>query len=322
MSAPWSQGTAGSNDREGTRAENPPLPILPIDLALLASLPSLPLRAKYLVEGYLSGKHRSPLKGHSVEFVEYRGYQPGDELRHVDWRLYGRADRLHVKQFEEETRLRVFLLADTSGSMSYKSRPELLTKLDYARTLLAAVGMLAQRQRDAIGIALLGRELSGFQKPGSSLAHWRSILATLDTPDVGGVTRVSSCLETVAELLPRRSLLVVTSDLYEEIPALESALQRLRYDGHEVLALQVLDPMEVEFGDDEAAGTFLDLEDGRSLILSAAEVRRSYLENFRAHQAALRDLFAGMNFDLATLRTDSNPLAAISTYLARREHLL
>lgn len=303
--------------------KNPPLPpVVPIDLALLASLPSLPLRAKYLVDGYLSGRHHTPLKGHSVEFVEYRGYQPGDELRHVDWRLYGRADRLHVKQFEEETQLCLYLLPDVSGSMSYKSRLKLLTKLDYARTVLAATGLLAQRQRDTIGAALLGHELAGYQRGGSSLAHWRSILATLDTPEVGGVTRVSHCLKTLAELISRRSLLVVASDFYEEIPVLESALHRLRYDGHEVLALQVLDPMEVDFSDDEAAGTFFDLENGTSLILSAVEVRRSYLESFRAHQAALRDLFAGMNSDLVTLRTDDNPLTAISAYLAQREHLL
>lgn len=322
MSVERIQGREVANRREKTGVEKPSHPCPPIDLALLASLPSLPLRAKYLVEGYLSGLHRSPLKGHSVEFVEYRSYQPGDELRHVDWRLYGRADRLHVKQFEEETQLRIFLLPDASGSMSYKSRPNLLTKLDYARTILAAVGILAQRQRDAVGVALFGQDLTGFLKARSSLAHWRSILATLDSPEVGGVTHVAQCLKTLAELLPRRSLLVVASDFYEEIPALESALHRLRYDGHEVLALHVLDPMEVDFGDDDAAGTFVDLEDGASLVLSAAEVRRTYLENFRAHQALLRDLFAGMNSDLVALRTDENPLTAISAYLAQREHLL
>src|SRR5450432_76585 len=143
-------------------------PLPPLDMALLAELPDLALQARYMVEGFLSGQHRSPQKGSSVEFAEYRMYQPGDDLRRVDWRLYGRTDRLSVKQYEEETQLRVFMVLDVSGSMDFKSERAKFRKIEFARIVLAALGLLAQRQRDAVGLALAAGGLKDFMRARSS----------------------------------------------------------------------------------------------------------------------------------------------------------
>lgn len=155
--------------RHPSMGERKPLP--PLDMRLLAELPSLVLQARYMADGSLSGRHRSPQKGASVEFSEYRNYQLGDDLRRVDWRLYGRTDRLHVKQFEEETQLRAFLVLDISASMDFQSRPSVMRKLEFARIAIAALALIAQRQGDAFGLGIAGVELQDFLRARSSVAH-------------------------------------------------------------------------------------------------------------------------------------------------------
>lgn len=289
-------------------------------MALLATLPSLPLRARYLVEGWLAGRHRSPLKGSSIEFAEYRSYQPGDELRHVDWRLYARSDRLCVKVYEEETQLRVCLVLDGSASMNYRSRAGLLTKRDYARTLLGAIALLVQRQRDAVGLGIAAGGLEGYLRPRGSAGHLREIFDHLDHPHADRRARLAPALQALAEVLGRRALVVVAGDFYEEAGPLESALRRLRYEGHEVLGLQVLDPVEVNF-DTEQSGIFTDMETAVGAPLRMSEVRGAYLEQFEAFRAELRDLFGEAGGDFVSLRTDEPPIAALSAYLARRTQM-
>ena len=297
-------------------------PVVPLDLALLHDLPSLELRARYMMNGFLTGLHRSPLKGFSVEFAEYRAYQLGDDLRRVDWRLFGRTDRLHVKQFEHETQLRVFLVLDTSASMAYTSRPESwLRKIDFVRTLLAALGLLAMRQGDAFGLALIGADLDDFLKPKSSQAHWRSALGRLDAMQSGGHTGLANGLTTLAEILPSRSLVVVASDFYEDNPALNAALRRLRFDNQEIMALQILDPVELDLGEDWN-GTFLDSETGQKLILDAAAVRPGYRKRIETFLEQTAASFLDHGGDHTLLRTDASPMAALGNYLARRDRLL
>ncbi|MCE0521989.1 MAG: DUF58 domain-containing protein [Methylacidiphilales bacterium] len=299
----------------------PPQPVTPLDLALLHDLPSLELRARFLMNGFLTGLHRSPLKGFSVEFAEYRAYQLGDDLRRVDWRLYGRTDRLHVKQFEHETQLRVFLVLDTSASMAYASRPEQwLRKIDFARTLLAALGLLALRQGDAFGVALIGTDLTDFMKPKASQAHWRSALGRLDSMQSGGATGLATGLSTLAEVMPKRSLVVIASDFYEESTALNAALRRLRFDHQEVIALHVLDPVEIDLNEDWN-GTFIDSETGQKLILDSLAVRSGYQQRFQQFLEETMTAFLDHGGDYVQMRTDASPMAAIGTYLARREHI-
>jgi uncharacterized protein (DUF58 family) len=288
-------------------------------MALLAQLPSLPLRARYLVEGFLLGRHRSPLKGYSIEFAEYRAYQPGDDLRRVDWRLWGRSDRLNIKVYEEETQVRVALMLDASASMDYQSRPEVLTKLDYARTVLAALACLVQRQQDAVGVGFLGEQVLGYLKPASSMPHLREVIGRLDHPITTTETYTARGLEYLSQMLRRRALVFVASDFYEDLEALRSAVQLLRYQGHEVVALQILDPMEVDF-DQDNPGIFEDAETGETLPINPGELRASYLNQFGAFQSELSDIIRGLGGDLITLRTDEPPIAALSSYLAHREH--
>lgn len=290
----------------------------PLDLALLADLPTLELQARYLVEGSLSGRHRSPQKGSSVEFAEYRSYQPGDDLRRVDWRLFGRTDRLCVKQYEEETQLRVFTVFDASASMNYRSRPETMNKGEFARIVLAAVGLLAQRQGDAVGSGIVGTELRDFLRARASAPHWRSFVGRLEAAKVGGTTALAKSLEELAEIIPSRALVVIASDFYEELTPLRAALRRLRYDRHDFIGLHVLDPMEIDF-DLDRAGTFVDTESGARLKLDAPSARRGYLERFGRFCAELDETFHAAGGEIVRLRTDRPPFEALTSYLAGRE---
>lgn len=301
--------------------------VAPIDLDLVASLPTLPLRARYLVESFLTGRHRSPIKGTSPEFAEYRTYQPGDELRRIDWRLYGRSDRLCVKQFEDENQLRACLALDLSASLRYASRPGLMTKLDLARTVLAAVALLARRQHDAVGLALLGDTdtvadagLMDFLRPGASVSHHHNVLARLEEPPAARTLALGEALPRIAALLPHGGLVVLASDFYCDLAEVQTALRLYRSQRLELIAVQVLDPMEVEFATD-TAGRFVDLEGGTYLPLNSAAAREGYLKRFGAFQQSLQDVFREHGADLVTLRTDGNPLPALAAYLARRSRL-
>lgn len=299
----------------------PPPALPPLDMQLLADLPSLELRARYMVEGFLSGQHRSPQKGSSVEFAEYRNYQLGDDLRRADWRLYGRTDRLHIKQYEEETQLRVFVVLDASASMDFRSPTATMTKVEYARLVLAGLGLIAQRQRDAFGLAVAGKELIDYLPARSSTAHWRRFIGKLTVVNPREGTDLGTTLESLAELIPPRSLVVIASDFYEDLPRLESALRRLAYDHHEVIGLHVLDPQETDF-DIEDGGTFIDAESGARLKLDPAAVRENYLRRFNTFCSELDQQFRSVGGDLSRLRTDKPPTGTLARYLAQRDNRL
>lgn len=290
----------------------------PVDLPLLAELPSLVLRSRCLVEGFLSGRHRSPQKGSSVEFAEYRDYQLGDDLRRVDWRLFGRSDRLHVKQFEDEAQLRVFTVLDASASMDFSSRREAWNKLEFARLTLAGIALLAQRQGDAFGLGVAGTDLAEFLRARSSAAHWQTYVGRLENFPAQRQTALATALTALAEVIPPRSLVVVASDFYEDLPLLEAALNRLHYDGHDLIGVQVLDPLELDF-DQDHAGLWVDAETGRQLRLDAAAVREGYLERFREFCGTLGERFREVGGDFIQLRTDQAPVAALAGYLAARK---
>lgn len=299
-----------------------PLPPLQrLDLQLLSDLPGLELRARYVMDGFLAGLHRSPFKGFSVEFAQYRAYLQGDDLRRLDWRLFGRTDRLLIREYEAETQMRVILCVDVSPSMRYSSDRKKLTKLDYARTIAASLALLAQRQRDAVGLALLGGKLEGFLRPKSSLSNLHTLWGFLEREQGRCAPRLAASLQEAAPLLRRRAVIVILSDFYEEADALRAALRQLRHARHEVIGLQILDPTEIDFNFD-GRGTFVDLENGRRLTAGVDEIRESYLKQFGEFVANTRDLFRDHGADFETLRTDKDPLPALGTYLAKREHLL
>lgn len=290
----------------------------PLDMGLLAALPTLPLRSRYLASSFLSGRHRSPWKGQSVDFVESRAYQLGDEPRRIDWRYYARTDRLTVRIFEHDSQLRIYLVLDTSKSMAWRSRESVLTKLDYARAVLASLAVLARRQQDAVGLVLADEADPVFLKHSSSPAHLQAIFARLDLARSSGRLNFAETGEQVARLVPPRSLIVWAGDFYEDLDVVSAALRRLRYEGHDVLGLQVLDPAEMDF-DITSDGLFFDVESGFGLPVSTEAARTTYLENFHAFQRSLQGVFHDEACDLAVLRTDQAPSAALAAFLARRE---
>ena len=295
-----------------------PPPVQPLDMGELAALGTLPLRARRLADALGIGGHTSRRKGASIEFADYRDYQMGDDLRRVDWRLYARTDRLHLREAHEETPLRVVLLLDVSPSMAYASRKGSLSKLDYARALLGALALLVRRQRDACGAGLISDDLAKWLPPSRSPVRMQTVWGLLDTPPPGQTTALAHALHTVLEIAPRRCLFVIASDFYEDPAALTPVIQRLRHERHDLIALQIADPAEVDFTFEDP-GVFFDIETGADLILDPAAQARAYREKFSAHRAAVTSACRDHGFEALALRTDEPPLDALRACLARRD---
>jgi uncharacterized protein (DUF58 family) len=224
-----------------------------------------------IVEGFLTGLHRSPRRGFSVEFAEHRMYQPGDELRYADWKVLARTDRLYVKQFEEETNLRATIVFDTSKSMGWSGAPdERLTKLEYAKRLVAAMVLVLLRQRDATGLITFDERVRSVTPPRARLSHWHHLLATLVKVEVGTTTAAEPALRRVMDQLRRRGLVVFVSDLLLDQELAIKALRFLRHRGHQVLVLHLMDPSEITLGGPTEA-RFEDPETGEAVTLRPAD---------------------------------------------------
>lgn len=286
-----------------------------IDPNALVQLKSLELRAKFVVEGFLTGLNRSPYHGFSVEFTEYRQYTQGDDPRYLDWRLYARTDRDYIKRFEDETNLRCQLLLDVSKSMAFGSGA--MNKSDYARTLAATLAYFLTLQRDAVGLATFSADLEEFIPTRYRAGHLRRILVTLEKSPQGASTLLAKPLEQLAERLVRRGMLVLISDLLAPLETLEVSLGSLAARGQEVLVLQVVDPAEetLELGGPEL---FEDLETGRQLYVDPAAARSSYLARWKAHQAAIEGICSRLGITRTVLRTNEPLDQSLSSLLRLR----
>jgi uncharacterized protein (DUF58 family) len=262
---------------------------------------NLQLRARLVVEGFLSGLHRSPYHGFSVEFSEYRQYTPGDDPRYLDWRLYARSDRFYLKRFEDETNLRCYLLVDQSRSMAYGSLE--YDKAAYAKTAAATIAYFLSLQRDAVGLTTFDAELREYLPARFRPGHLHRLLLALERSPAGAGTNLIAPLEQVARTAKKRGMVVLLSDLLAPIEALETNLGYLRARGHEVVLLRVLDPAEVEFPFEQAA-MFQDVETGRELYVDPQLVRRRYRDQFAAHADQLRDVCHRLGVDRYDLVTD------------------
>lgn len=258
-----------------------------LDPADVAALGGIELVARGVVEGFLAGLHRSPFRGFSVEFTEHRAYQPGDELRYLDWRMAARSDRLFVKQFEEETNLRAMILVDASRSMAWRGAPDRLTKRAYADRLAAALALVLLRQRDATGIVTFDDAVRRIVPPRARHGQWeRVVRALVETPDGGG-TAARAALERILDLLVRRGLVVLVSDLLFDRELAVTALRFLRHRGHEVIVLHLLDPAERELaGPPEVR--FRDVESDAAVIARPRELARAYADTVRREISAWR----------------------------------
>jgi uncharacterized protein (DUF58 family) len=249
-----------------------------LDPVEVSRLGGLELSTQGVVEGFLTGLHRSPRRGFSVEFAEYRMYQPGDALRYIDWKVLGRSDRLYIKQFEEETNLRAMVVLDTSRSMAWTASPDtLLTKLEYAKRLVAAITLVLLRQRDATGLITFDDEVRSVTPPKARMTHWRHLLKVLHSVEAGEGTAAEPALTRVVDLLRRRGLVVFVSDLLMDRELALKALKFLRHRRHQVLVLHVMDPGELQL-EGPAEARFEDPESREAVILRPRDWANVYRE--------------------------------------------
>jgi uncharacterized protein (DUF58 family) len=287
----------------------------------LAALGGLEFVARQVVEGFIAGLHRSPHRGFSVEFAEHRMYQPGDDLRYIDWRMFGRSDRYYIKQFEEETNLRSYLLVDVSASMAWTSAKGVLPpKLWYAKQLAASLALMLVRQGDAVGLLTFDAAVRSHIAPRGGRRHWHELLHTLQPVEASGRTDPGSALRDLAGRLRRRGLVILISDLLVEPEATRLALRFLRHRGHEVLVFHLLDPGERELpGVGEVR--FVDPETDEELPVSAADVRREYREAVEHALAEWRRELAPQGIEYVLVGTDEPMAHALRAYLHKRERL-
>lgn len=288
-----------------------------LDPAALARLKNLSLAARLVVEGLFAGHHRSPHRGFSIEFAEHRQYTPGIDPRHIDWRVFGRRDKLYVKQYEEETSLRCYLLVDKSGSMGYRhSAP--LSKLEYACFLAASLAYLMALQHDAVGLisydAAVRKRIPARQGP----EHLRVILRELEATAPSGETSTSATFHELAESLKRRALVVVLSDLFDDPQALLAALKHFRHKKHEVLVFQTLDPAELSFPFDDVT-RIEDLETGREITSDPRAFKQAYLEGLGNFLAQVQHGCRAAQIDHQVVPTSEPVGDFLGRYLARRE---
>lgn len=274
-----------------------------IDPAALMRIKNLELRAKAVVDGFLSGLHRSPYHGFSVEFTEYRQYSPGDDLRFLDWRLFARSDRYYLKRFEDETNLRCYLLVDLSRSMAFQSAGRDYNKAEYAKTVAATIAYFLTLQRDAIGLITFDQAIRNYIPARFRSGHMHRLMMCLEQAPAGTATDLSLPLEQIARTARKRGLVVLLSDLLAPVEMLETKLGYLRSQGHDVVLIRTLDPVELSFQFQEES-LFYDLESGRELYVDPQAVRASYQAKFTAHANELKRICSSQGMDYYELTTD------------------
>jgi uncharacterized protein (DUF58 family) len=292
------------------------------DPRMLAALEGLDFKARYVMEGFLSGLHDSPFHGFSVEFSDYRNYQPGDDLRHLDWRLYARNDRLCIKRYMQETNVRFYVVCDTSASMGYKGGAAWGSKLECARVLAAALSWFLLKQNDAAGmVALIGeKQLPEFIRPSQRPNQFGLMLRQLEALRAAGGPCLNQLLQHTVRLVHRRSVILFFSDLLEPSDEIALGFKQLRFHGHEVIIFQVLDGDELEFPFKDAK-LFEDLETGRRRIVSPNTAREKYLSRFNEFMNRHEQLFQSLEMPHCVVRTDENPWRALAMFLAQRKRL-
>jgi uncharacterized protein (DUF58 family) len=330
---------------------------------MLAKISSLDLRARLIVEGLSSGTHRSPYQGISVEFAQHRQYVPGDDVRHVDWKVLARTDKVYLKQYQEETNLQLICVVDASESMGFgtvraqdgesrienqgsrmadrESRMEdraskerksanplssilypqsstpLWTKYDHATAIAASLSYLTIQQQDAVGLAVFDQSLNRFLKPSSSPGQWRSITRELQQTPQLKKTSTGKVLSQLAEKLHHRSVIVILSDLFDDLAELKKGLLHLRYKKHETIVLQILDPAEIHFPYDDVT-LFTGLEESGRLLVEPRSLRDAYLQQLRILTESLQKMCRGMHIDFTRMNSEEPLDVSLSQFLATR----
>jgi len=289
-----------------------------LDPVVVSRLATMELRARLVVEGFVTGLHRSPYKGFSVEFAEHRQYMPGDPLKHIDWKVFGKTDRFYIKEYEEETNLRGYILLDASASMGYGA--DAISKLEYCRYLSAALIYLMLKQQDSVGLLTFDESVRTFIPPRSSPGQLRLLLSELEGTPPSAATDVGLALHDLARRIKRRGLIVLISDLLDNPDAVISGLKHFRHLKHEVVVFHVLDPRETQFSF-EADVTFRDMETGETMTTEPFTIRRDYVEAVDRWRARLRRECAESRIDYVPIRTSTPYDRALFSYLEKRKRL-
>ena len=288
----------------------------------LSQIEGVELRARHIVEGLMTGMHQSPYYGYSVEFAQHRPYTAGDDLRHLDWKVFGRTDKLYLKQYQQETNLDLLLLVDASGSMAYGSRVggshgNMWRKYDHATSLAAALAYLALHQQDRAGLIVFADRLLDVVRPSNARGQWRSIVKALSTRPVDRQTQIGRAFDEVMAKVHHRTLIVVLSDLFDDPAALSAGLARLHHRRHDVMLLQTLDHHELTFPF-ATAKRLLGLEAEGKLDLDPKALREAYLTEMNGHIRAIQEEARKYQYDHELIDTSHTVGAPLSHFLARR----
>ena len=321
-----------------------------LDPRTLARVGSIDLRARLVVEGLMTGMHRSPYQGISVEFAQHRPYTFGDDTRHVDWKVYGKTDKIYLKQYLQETNLHLIVIVDASESMGYgtvRAAPDgdgdgtvasgvasrvgrmissvagtatdapTWTKYDHATAIAAALAYMAIQQQDSVGLAIFDQALSRYFKPSNSPAQWKIVVNELQQVPRWNKTNTGKILDQIAEKLNHRSLIVLLSDFFDDIESIKSGLRHLRYKKHEVMAFQILDPAEIEFPFEDTT-LFKGLEEAGELLTDPRALREGYIAELARFTNDLQKLCRGMHIDFVRMNSGESLDVALSGFLATR----
>lgn len=284
----------------------------------VALLNSMSLRARLVVEGYIIGHHRSPYHGFSVEFAEHRSYGPGDEIKHIDWKLFGKTDRLYVKRYEEETNLRAHIILDTSKSMLYSSAE--VSKLSYANSLAASLSYLMINQQDAVGIAKFSEKIDTFIPPKARPSHLNLILSQLDDKDSGNDTQIGMVLHELADRIKKRGMVILISDLLDKPENIMKGLKHFRHQNQEVIVFHIQDRKESEF-DFGTRTKFFDMETGEEIVTEPWHIRSNYNELISKLESNYKSNCRENLIDYVPLFTDQSLDIGITEYLIKRSKL-
>lgn len=290
------------------------------DPAALAALGSIEIVARWIVNGFIAGLHRSPRKGSSVEFAEYRPYLPGDDPRYLDWKIVARADRWMVKQFEAETNMRAVLVLDASLSMDWSGSTGRLTKLAYAERVIAALALLLIRQRDAVGLVRFDDRVRAVVPSRARSAHWRRVVAALDGSTGGTASAAAESLLRAAQIARRPGLVVLVSDLLVEPVEVERSARALRAAGHDVVVLHIMDPSEREL-EGAGEGLYVDPESGLEVPVSVTEVRSAYANTVARALEEWRALLGAAGVSYEPILTDAPFGVPLSRAFAARQRM-
>ncbi|HEY4613777.1 MAG TPA: DUF58 domain-containing protein [Bacteroidota bacterium] len=287
---------------------------------VVAQLANMELRARLVVEGFITGLHKSPYHGFSVEFTEHRPYMPGDEIRNVDWKVYGKTDRFYIKQYEEETNLKSYIVLDASKSMDYASAGQ-LRKIEYASYIAAALAYLMVEQRDAVGLTVYDEAIRFSLPPHATRSYLKQILKELEQLQPGKKTGIASSLHVVAEQIKRRGLVIILSDLFDDPAQVMTAFKHFRHKGNEVIVMQVLDPMErtFAFGSD---AVFRDMETKEELMTQPWHIQKAYQQSMKEFLETLKRECRENAIDYVLLDTSMPFDKALFEYLNKRKRIV